>query len=210
MLRHCVRSSAACCATALCCGLILVPPRTTGQELPAAQVPPAKTAADTRASEQDDARREEFFRKLMTNVKLAGQFTIEGGKDGALFKDDYVISSAVKLGKGDLWLLTSRIRYGSVDLTVPVPVAVRWAGDTPVISLDQVSIPGLGTFSARIVLDRGKYAGTWTHDDKGGHMFGTIQPVPAVAPATTPEATSPGPVPGKPTVAPGTPQDAPR
>jgi hypothetical protein len=129
----------------------------------------------------------------MTNVKLSGQFTIEGGKEDALYKDDYVISSAVKLGNGDLWLLTSRIRYGTVDLTVPVPVAVRWAGDTPVISLDDVSIPGLGTFSARIVLDRGKYAGTWTHDDKGGHMFGTIRPVAAEAA----EATS-APASGKP------------
>jgi hypothetical protein len=202
MLRHGVRSSAFHCACALCCVLILVPSLAIGQEPPAAQVPPAKTAAAPRTSEQDDARREAFFRTLMTNVKLSGQFTIEGGKEGALFKDDYVISSAVKLGKGDLWLLTSRIRYGKVDLTVPVPVAVKWAGETPVITLDDVSIPGLGNFSAHIVLDRGKYAGTWTHDDKGGHMFGIIQPVAAVAPATTPE-----PVPGQPSVIPGTPKD---
>lgn len=202
MLRHCVRASALRCASAVCCCLILVPSLAIGQEPPAAQLPPAKTATAPHAGEQDDARREELFRKLMTNVKLSGQFTIEGGKEGALHKDDYVISSVVKLGKGDLWLLTSRIRYGTVDLTVPVPVAVRWAGDTPVISLDEVSIPGLGTFSARIVLDRGKYAGTWTHDDKGGHMFGTIQPVAAAEPAATPPS-----VPGEPSAAPEAPKN---
>jgi hypothetical protein len=26
------------------------------------------------------------------------------------------------------------------------------------------------------LLDEGRYAGTWTHDEKGGHLFGTIAP----------------------------------
>jgi hypothetical protein len=29
---------------------------------------------------------------------------------------------------------------------------VKWAGDTPFIVLEKVSIPGLGTFSARVLL----------------------------------------------------------
>lgn len=179
----------------LCCGLPFVTSAIPGQEPPATRRPNdpvVDSPTDTDTGVPDQARREDLFRKLMTKVKLTGRFTIEGGNENALQKDDYVISSVVKLGKGDLWLLTSRIRYGTVDLTVPVPVAVRWAGETPVICLDDVSLPGLGTFSARIVLDRGKYAGTWTHDDKGGHMFGTIQPVvaddPGPAPDTQPAA----------------------
>lgn len=183
MLRHCV--------LAVCCSLSFVSGHLAGQE-PASPGPanaPAKAPAPADATHGHE-RRDELFRKLMTNVRLSGQFTVEGGKEDALHKDDYVISSAVKLGNGDLWLLTSRIRYGTVDLTVPVPVAVRWAGDTPVISLDDVSIPGLGTFSARIVLDRGKYAGTWTHDDKGGHMFGTIRPIADEAAEATPAPAS--------------------
>jgi len=126
----------------------------------------------------EPARRDERFKKLVTNVKLSGHFTMDGQEDAAkLQKEEYVITGAIKLGNGELWALTSRIKYGTVDLTVPVPVQVKWAGDTPVITLDKVGIPGLGTFSARVVLDQDRYAGTWSHDQVGGHLFGRITPV---------------------------------
>lgn len=119
------------------------------------------------------------FKQLVTNVKLVGNFTIDGQGPGDLQREEYVITGAIKLGAGDLWALTSRIKYGDVDLTVPVPVRVKWAGRTPVITVDAVTIPGLGTFSARVLLDKTRYAGTWSHDDKGGHLFGAIEPQPA-------------------------------
>ena len=31
----------------------------------------------------------------------------------------------------------------------------------------------LRPFSAHVVIDRGKYAGTWAHGNKGGHLYGT-------------------------------------
>jgi hypothetical protein len=31
--------------------------------------------------------------------------------------------------------------------------------------------PGLGTFSARVLLDGARHAGTWSHDEKGGPGF---------------------------------------
>jgi hypothetical protein len=42
------------------------------------------------------------------------------------------------------------------------------------MTLDNLTLPGLGTFSARVVLHDDKYAGTWQHDKVGGHLFGTI------------------------------------
>ena len=42
------------------------------------------------------------------------------------------------------------------------------------ITVDKLTIPGMGTFDARVVIRGGKYAGTWMHDDVGGHLFGTI------------------------------------
>jgi hypothetical protein len=65
---------------------------------------------------------------------------------------------------------------------------VRWAGDTPVIALDRVTIPALGTFSARVVLDESRYAGTWSHDEKGGHLFGVIERLPEADAETPAEA----------------------
>ena len=108
-------------------------------------------------------------------MKLSGHFTLDGAEETRLEREEYAITGAVKLGNGDYWALTSRIKYGDVDLTVPVPVQVKWAGDTPVITVDSVKIPGLGTFSARVLLDGARYAGTWSHDEKGGHLFGVIE-----------------------------------
>jgi len=104
-----------------------------------------------------------------------GDFTLDGQEPGKLRREEYVITGAMKLGNGDDWALSSRIKYGDVDLTVPVPVQVKWAGNTPVITVDSVKIPGPGTFSARVLLDGARYAGTWSHDEKGGHLFGVIE-----------------------------------
>ena len=121
------------------------------------------------------AQRDENFKKLVTNVRLVGNFTLDGAKETKLEREEYAITGAMKLGNGDYWALTSQIKYGDVDLTVPVPVQVKWAGNTPVITVDSVKIPGLGTFSARVLLDKTRYAGTWSHDEKGGHLFGVIE-----------------------------------
>ena len=43
------------------------------------------------------------------------------------------------------------------------------------ITLTDFTVPGLGTFSARVLIYRNKYAGTWSHGDVGGHLFGTIE-----------------------------------
>ena len=158
----------------------------------AADRPEARDAAD------ETARRQKHFRDLVTDVTLVGRFTIDRPpapaaptqpdgeaqprKDGgagdaadlALREEEYAITGAVPLG-GDLWALTARIRYGETDVTIPVPIAVKWAGDTPVLTLDRITLPGLGTFSSRVVLDGDRYAGTWQHDDVGGHMFGRIE-----------------------------------
>jgi hypothetical protein len=148
-----------------------------------AQAPSAAQEASTNQEPAESGRaeepRDERFKNLVTNMKLSGYFSVDGQAPGEFSKDEYVITSATKLGDAeDLWALTSRIRYGDVDLTVPVPVLVKWAGETPVITVEDFTIPGLGTFSARVVIDgRGRYAGTWSHDENGGHLFGAIEPV---------------------------------
>ena len=114
----------------------------------------------------------------MTNVKLVGQFTVRGKENDKPARDEYTILSATKMENGDYWLIKARIQYGKNDLTIPMPLQVKWAGETPVITLDNVTIPGLGTFSSRVVIDGSMYAGTWTHDKVGGHMFGTIEKLP--------------------------------
>ena len=61
-------------------------------------------------------------------------------------------------------------------MTVPLSLPIYWAGKTPVITVDNLKVPGLGTFDARVVINNDKYAGTWKHGDVGGHLFGKIIP----------------------------------
>ncbi|MCP5110113.1 MAG: hypothetical protein GY953_04685, partial [bacterium] len=110
--------------------------------------------------------------KTMSGAVLVGKFSV-AGREG-LSDECYTISSVSKVG-GGVWLINSRIQYGSRDVTVPVPVKVLWAGDTPVISLTDVSIPGVGTFTARVLVYRDEYAGTWSSGDHGGQMYGRIE-----------------------------------
>jgi len=171
-----------CLVLALAAGLPLgLAPHAFAQEAAA-----AGKGAPVTERDDDEAARYAAFTKAMTNVKLVGKFTIAGDDDKDPIRDEYTISSVAKVGEADLWIVSARIRYGSVDLTVPVPVEVKWAGKTPVITLDNVTIPGLGTFSSRVVIDGPLYAGTWQHDAVGGHMFGRIVPVeaPEKVPAT--------------------------
>lgn len=115
------------------------------------------------------------FGELLSGAKLVGRFTILGKDDGPLPKEEYTISSVSKLPDGDYWLFKTRIKYGQNDVTVPLPLEVKWAGDTPMITLTNFTIPGMGTFGARVVIYNNKYAGTWSHGKAGGHLFGTIE-----------------------------------
>jgi hypothetical protein len=83
----------------------------------------------------------------------------------------------MKLPEGDVWLIKARVKYGDKDVTVPMPLEIKWAGDTPIITLTDFTIPGLGTFTSRVVIYENRYAGTWQHGQVGGHLFGRLEKV---------------------------------
>jgi hypothetical protein len=98
----------------------------------------------------------------------------------------------VKHLQGDMWLITARIKYGDHDVTVPLPLPIRWAGDdTPVITLDEFSVPGLGTYSARVMIYKDRYMGYWSASDHGGYLFGVVEPPKEAASAAIDSAASP-------------------
>ena len=115
---------------------------------------------------------EKQFQETLTGATLTGNFTMTN-RPGRLSEEKYVIEKVSRLA-GDTWLFTARIQYGSRDISVPIPLSVYWAGDTPVISLTDLSLPGLGTYTARVMIYRDQYAGTWSAKDHGGHLFGRI------------------------------------
>ncbi len=125
--------------------------------------------ADSPTQEQIDK-----LAKYLTGAKLTGHFTVSGQADKAPRSESYWIDKAEKNPEGDKWTITARIKYGDNDIKVPMVMDIKWAGGTPVITVDQMSIIGMGTFDARVLFRSGLYAGTWRHDEVGGHLFGTV------------------------------------
>jgi hypothetical protein len=113
------------------------------------------------------------FEKAMKGVRFSGFFTVDGAKNPPS-EEVYEIQSVQKFGEQNLWIFTARIKYGQKDVTLPMPLPVKWVGNIPVITMDEMNIPGLGTFSAHVVIDGNKYAGTWSHGKVGGHLYGKI------------------------------------
>ena len=117
---------------------------------------------------------EKQFQESLNKVTLIGYFT-QG--DGAELHDDkYVIERVTKI-KEDTWKFEARIQYNKKDFKVAMPLPVKFAGDTPVISLTNFAVPGFGSFTARVVMYNGAYAGTWGSAGANGHggkLFGKI------------------------------------
>ncbi len=148
-------------------GGIFNPKLATAQDAPPVADAPAAVGE---ASDSDQATR---LAEYLNGCKFVGKFTIDG-QDSAK-TEEYTISKCEKLAEADMYRLTARIKYGDIDSELPLELPIRWSGNTPVITLDNFWIPAMGTFSARVLLHGDRYAGTWQHGDKGGHMFGKIQ-----------------------------------
>lgn len=149
------------------------------------------TAQQTRAAEEKGAAPESNakpklsqdeletrFKATLSNAVLSGRWcVVNNGKLGAEKEDKYTIVGVSKL-KEDRWLLRARIQYGKVDVIAPIPLQVKWAGDTPVLIVDNFGFGEGAKYSARILIYEKSYAGTWSGGDHGGLMNGIITPIP--------------------------------
>ena len=112
------------------------------------------------------------FEQMMSGATLEGSSArLSDGKVSG--PEKYVIQKVSKLA-GETWLFQARFQYGSHDIPIPIPVTIKWAGDTPVITVTELTIPGMGSYTARVVLYGGQYAGTWSGKGHGGQLFGRI------------------------------------
>ena len=146
----------------------------------------------------DQAELDKQFEKTMSGATLIGRFTLEGrGDRGREPREErYHINKVTKM-QGDYWMFVARVQYGTKDVTVPMMLQVKWAGDTPVITLTDLAIPGLGTYTARVMIFRDHYAGYWSGGDHGGNLWGRIErdaaPSPAADSPPAGDATNPPP-----------------
>ena len=138
------------------------------------------------AQESNRAELEAKFKETMTGVTLTGRFS--SIKDGVLSEpksEKYTIVSVEK-GNGDAWTVNAKLHYGGQEIVAPIPVQVKWAGDTAVMSVDALRIPGPNgygnnAYSARLLIHDGTYSGTWSGGNHGGMMMGLIVKASAAA-----------------------------
>jgi hypothetical protein len=133
----------------------------------------AKTGLGAAVDETSLTDLERDFTERMRGASLVGRFTVTGRSERPASPDRYDISSVEKVGDQQ-WRFNARLPHYRTA-TIPIVVTMVWAGDTPMITITDFSIPALGTFTARVFFHGDRYAGTWQHGRVGGHMFGTIE-----------------------------------
>ena len=140
----------------------------------------AASAQTSQPARPDRSALERQFAERLTDVVLVGYWQVtraEGlaGRDllSEPRRERYTIEGVVK-DDDDHWIFAARIRYGETDVTVPLRLQVVWADDTPMVTLDKLAIPGIGTYSARVMFYENFYAGTWLGDGYGGVLSGQI------------------------------------
>lgn len=143
--------------------------------------PPAPPTRNDTPPAGPTAEAEKAFSDTLTNATLRGHFTVDGN-DSPPREEQYGITS-VRKTVGDIWIFNAQLRHGGKDVKLPLPLPVKWAGDTPVITLTDFTLPGLGTYTARVVIYKDRYAGTWSAGDHGGELFGRIERADTAAPA---------------------------
>jgi hypothetical protein len=122
----------------------------------------------------DRAALEAAFAEKMSGATLLGRFTVDDVPDALPQAEAYRLGEVRKLEQGDDWRFESEIEYGDKKFNLPIVVQVKWAGDTPVITLTDMPVPLMGTFTARVVVYGDRYAGIWDGGDHGGQMFGRV------------------------------------
>jgi len=141
----------------------------------AAEKPKEGSAANTQekaapSSEEVEAK----FKATFIRATMSGRWcSIRDGVLGPEKEDKYTIIGVTKVG-GDKWIINARIQYNKRDIVAPIPVQVKWAGDTPVLIVDKIPVPGGGVYSARVLIYGHTYAGSWSGGDHAGLLNGMI------------------------------------
>lgn len=133
---------------------------------------PAKVAPSAPPLPSDP---EERFKFLFTNASLSGRWAAL--RDGQLGEersgDKYSIVSVTK-GNGSNWIVSAKMKYRDQEFVMPIPVQMKFTGDAAIMEVNNLAIPGGGTYTARLMIYEWTYSGTWKGQRGGGMLYGTI------------------------------------
>jgi hypothetical protein len=156
-------------AAIVACGLAaLLPPHAPLS----ADDAPAATSKESATPSREKLIAE--LEKTLTDATLVGHYTVSGDHPEPPTDERYDLGEVKDLDD-DLWSIEVRIRYRDKDVKLPIVVPIRWAKDTPMICVDDLAIPALGTYTARVMIYRDHYAGFWTGHGHGGHLYGMVE-----------------------------------
>jgi hypothetical protein len=131
------------------------------------------SVAQEKAAKPTQEELEKQFSDKMTGAVLVGHYSVVGKNAKPANPERYELKKVAKFG-GELWIF--EYKYGQKDVTIPLTLRMIWAEDTPMITLTNATLPGLGAaFGARVIFQGDLYAGTWSHGNVGGHLWGTIE-----------------------------------
>ena len=140
----------------------------------------------------DPAVLEKQFEATLTDATLVGHFTITGS-NAPPKEDRYHIVKVTKQQQDGNWLFQARMRYAGRELLIPLVIPVKWAGDTAVIQVTGMRMPGGSGagYSSRVLIYGDQYAGTWSSPKHSGHLFGRIERSAAATQPTTRHSSAP-------------------
>ena len=128
---------------------------------------------------QGSAEGETNFVALLKNATLKGTWApVRQEQLGASRKDEGYRIARVEKKDGDKWALVYLVTYEGKEIEYPMPVTVKFAGDTAVLILDNVRAGrGKANWSARVMFHEKVYTGRWWetgNKEHGGTIEGVI------------------------------------
>jgi hypothetical protein len=135
-------------------------------------------ASQLLALAQGSSNVETNFVAMLKNATLKGTWApVQQAQLGTSRKDDGYRVARVEKKDGDKWTLVYLVTYQSKEIEYPMPVTVKFAGDTSVLILDNVRAGrDKANWSARIMFHENVYTGRWWETGNKEHG-GTIEGV---------------------------------
>ena len=125
---------------------------------------------------QGSSDAETNFVAMLKNATLKGTWApVQQAQLGGSRKDDGYRIARVEKKDGDKWSLVYLITYQGKEMEFPMPVTVKFAGDTAVLILDNVRAGrDKANWSARVMFHENVYTGRWWETGNKEHG-GTIE-----------------------------------
>jgi hypothetical protein len=126
------------------------------------------------AEEKNQIELENGFTAMLKNADLKGTWVpVKGDKTESEKGDSYHVVRVNKI-KGDRWEVVSKMNHQGREIEFPMPVIIKWAGDTAVMILDEIPTAGGKKYSARVMFHNDRYAGSWWGTNQPGGLLSGI------------------------------------